>query len=153
MRKEFPKTLLAAVSSLALLGSVGWLGLRVKPAPFPTHPESTPDLSTTDLPSDLPEPVCTHFRVTLGERVPRIETAVVWGRADFKVGGLWTRMRFKSYHVAGREFRRDMGITWYGMPILRGTDAYLGGKGSLKITGLVNMSSTGEKFDQGENLA
>ena len=136
-----------------MLGSAGWLGLRVKPAPFPPHPERTPELSTAELPSVLPEPVRRHFRATLGRQVPKIETAVVWGRAHFKVGALWTRMRFKSYNVAGREFRRDMEITWFGVPVLRGSDAYLGGEGSLKITGLLNTSSGGGNFDQGQNLA
>jgi hypothetical protein len=153
MRKEFAKTIFATGSSLALLGSVGWLGLRVEPAPFPPHSERTLELSTAELPSNLPEPVCRHFRATLGERVPRIESALVWGRADFKVGGLWTRMRFKGYYVSGREFRRNMEITWFGVPVLRGSDAYLGGEGSLEITGLLNTSSRGGTFDQGQNLA
>ncbi len=147
------KAIGGAVGLLALLVGVGWRGLQIKPASYPPHPERTRKLDTAKLPSNLPEPVYRHFRAALGEEVPRIETAVVWGRADFKLNGLWTLMRFKSYHVPGREFCRDMEITWFGMPILRGTDAYLGGKGSLEITGLVNMSSTGEKFDQGENLA
>jgi hypothetical protein len=94
-----------------------------------------------------------HFLATLGGQVPKIETAVVWGRAHFKVGGLRARMRFKSYNVAGREFRRDMEITWFGVPVLRGSDAYLGGEGSLEITGLLNTSSRGGNFDQGQNLA
>jgi hypothetical protein len=153
MRKVLTKTILAAGSSLASLVGVGWLGLRTKPAPFPPHPERTPTLGTVELPSDLPEPVRRHFRETFGGRVPRIGSAVVWGRADFKVGGLWTPMRFKGYYVPGREFRRDMEITWFGMPILRGSDAYLQGKGSLEITGLVNTSSKGETIDQGQNLA
>ena len=153
MRKGFTKTILAAGSSLTSLVGVGWLGLRVKPAPFPPHPERTPALGTADLPSDLPEPVRRHFRATLGAQVPRIGSAVVWGRAEFKVGRLWTPMRFKGNYVPGREFRRDMEITWFGLPILRGSDAYLGGKGSLEITGLLNMSSRGENFDQGQNLA
>jgi hypothetical protein len=153
MRKAFTKSILVAGSSLALLGSAGWLGLRIKPAPFPPHTERTPELGTTELPSDLPEPIRRHFRASLGERVPRIESAVVWGRANFMVGGLWTRMRFKGYYVPGREFRRDMEITWFGIPILRGSDAYLGGEGSLEITGLVNTSSRRENFDQGQNLA
>ena len=147
----------AAVGSLALLGGVGWLGLQVGPAPFPPHPERTRELGTAELPSDLPEPVRRHFRATLGERVPRIETAVVWGRGRFNLNGLlWFPMRFKSYNVAGREFRRDMELTWFGVPVFRGYDAYLGGKGTLKITGLfglIKVSGEGEKFDQGDNLA
>ncbi len=153
MRKGPIKTILAMGSSLALLVGAGWLGFRIKPAPLPPHPERTPELITAELPSDLPEPVRRHFRATLDAQVPRIETAVVWGRANFKVNGLWVPMRLKAYCVSGREFRRDMEITWFGMPVLRGNDAYLDGKGRLDITGLVNMSDEGEKIDQGENLA
>jgi hypothetical protein len=111
-------------------------------------------LGTADLPPDLPEPARGHFRATLGERAPRIETAVVWGR--FNLNGLWFPMRFESYNVAGREFRRDMELAWFGAPVFRGYDAYLDGKGTLKITGLfglIKVSGEGEKFDQGDNLA
>ena len=109
MRKGLTKTILVGGNSLALLAGAAWLGLRVKPAPFPPHPERTPELDTSELPSELPEPVRKYFRATLSEKVPVIESAVVWGRADFKVGRLWTRMRFKGYYIPGREFRRDMG--------------------------------------------
>jgi hypothetical protein len=147
------KAVLGVAGSIALLAGAGWLGLRIKPKPFPPHSERTRQPGSVALPSDLPEPVRRHFRATLGEQVPRIETAVVSGRADFKVKGLWTPMRFKGYYVAGHEFRRDMEITWFRMPILRGTDAYVDGKGSLKISGLLNVSDEGKTFDQGQNLA
>lgn len=141
---------------LALLVGVGWLGLRVKPKPYSLHPEGTRDLDASELPSDLPEPVRRHLRATSGERAPRVETAVVWGRGEFNLNGmLWFPMRFKSYHVAGREFRRDMELTWFGMPILRGYDSYIDGKGTLefsRLLGLVNVSDEGEKLDQGDNL-
>lgn len=154
MRKA-ARMVLAAAGSLALLVGVGWLGLQVKPKPFPPHPERTPELNTTELPSDLPEPVYRHFRATLGEQVPRIETAVVWGRGEFSLMGLWFPMRFKSYHVAGREFRRDMELTWFGLPVFQGYDAYIDGKGALEFTGLLgllNVSDEGEKIDQADNL-
>ena len=144
------------VGALALLAGVGWLGLQVKPNPFEPHPEGTGELDTVELSSDLPEPVYRHFQATLGEQIPRIKTAVVWGRGDFNFNGLWTHVRFKSYHDPGSEFLRDQEISWFGMPILRGVDTYLGGKGSLDITGLfglLNISDSGEKFDQGQNLA
>ena len=134
---------------------MGWLGLQVEPEPFPPHPERTRDLGTAELPLDLPEPVRRHFRAALGEQVPKTETAVVWGRGRFNLFGLWFPMRFKSYHVAGREFRRDMELTWFGRPIFQGYDAYLGGKGTLKFTGLfglLNVSDEGEEMDQGDNL-
>jgi hypothetical protein len=39
-----------AAGSVALLFGVGWLGLRVKPQPFPPHPERTRELETAELP-------------------------------------------------------------------------------------------------------
>jgi len=153
--RRLNKAAFGALGFLALLGSVGWLGLQVEPEPFPPHPERTRDLGTVELPLDLPEPVRRHFRAALGEQVPKTETAVVWGRGRFNLFGLWFPMRFKSYHVAGREFRRDMELTWFGRPIFQGYDAYLGGKGTLKFTGLfglLNVSDEGEEMDQGDNL-
>lgn len=144
---------LIVAGSVALSVGLGWLGLRVRPKPLPTHSERTPELNLVELPAGLPGPVHRHFRATLGEMVPEIETAIVWGRAYFKVKGLWYPMRFKGYYTSGQGFRRDMEITWFGVPILRGSDAYLGGEGSLKITGLLRMTDKGAKVDQGENLA
>jgi hypothetical protein len=155
MRKS-TRVALTVAGLLAVLGGVGWGGLQVKPRPFPPHPERTRDLGTVTLPTDLPEPVGGYIRATIGERVPRIQTAVVWGRGEFNLMGLWFPMRFKSYHVAGREFRRDMELTWFGIPIFRGYDAYINGKGSLEFTGLfglLHVSDEGTKIDQGDNLA
>ena len=119
-----------AVGSLALLGGVGWLGLQVNPAPFPPHPERTRGLGTADLPHDLPEPTRRHFRATLGKGGPRIGTAVVWGRGRFNRNGLlWFPRRFKYHNIAAREFRRDRELTWFGVPVFRSYDAYLGERG------------------------
>ena len=155
MRKS-TRVALTVAGLLAVLGGVGWGGLQVKPRPFPPHPERTRDLGTVTLPTDLPELVGGYIRATIGERVPRIQTAVVWGRGEFNLLGLWFPMRFKSYHVAGREFRRDMELTWFGIPIFRGYDAYINRKGSLEFTGLfglLHVSDEGTKIDQGDNLA
>ncbi len=143
----------AVVGAAVLLAGAGWLGLRIEPGPFPAHSETTPELAAVGLPSGLPEPVRRHYQVAMGDRIPQVETAVMWGRADFKVNGLWTPMRFKSYTVAGRDFRRDMEITWFGHPVLYGSDTYLAGEGRLDISGLVNVSEAGERIDQGQNLA
>ena len=88
------KIVVGAAGTLALLVGLGWLGLQIRPNPFEPHPEGTGELDTAELPSDLPEPVYRHFQATLGEQVPRIETAIVWGRGDFSFKGLWTHVRF-----------------------------------------------------------
>ncbi len=106
------KAIGGAVGLLAFVVGVGWLGLQVNPAPFPPHPESTREPGTAELPSDLPGPVYRHFQAVLGEGVPRIGTAVVWGRGEFNLMGLWFPMRFKSYHEAGRSFRSGIESVW-----------------------------------------
>lgn len=155
MRKSY-KVAITLAGLLALLASLGWAGLQVEPRPFATHPQKTRDEGEVELPPGLPEPVRRNFETALGRRVTKIETAVVWGRGKFNLMGLWFPMRFKSYHVAGREFRRNMELTWFGLPVFRGYDAYIGGKGRLKFTGLfglLHVSDGGEKIDQGDNLA
>jgi hypothetical protein len=150
------KVFMVTGGSLALLVGAGWLGLQIEPKPFPPHPEGTGEMNVAELPSHLPDPVRQYFKATLGEEVPHIGTAVVWGRGYFNLNGLWFPMRFKSYNVAGRQFLRDMELTWFGIPIFRGYDAYLNEKGTLEFTGLLgllNVSDSGDKIDQGDNVA
>jgi len=137
---------------LALLVGLGWVGLQVPPKGFPPHSEKTPALGTVELQSGLPGPVRRYFEAALGEEIPRIESAVLWGRGRLRIKGLWFPVRFKAYYLPGRSFSRLMEITWFGLPILRGVDSYIDGRGGLKITGLVELEETGEKIDQAQNL-
>ena len=70
MRKRRTKVIFAAGGFVAAGAGGSGLGLRVKPEPFPQHPERTRNLETAELPSDLPEPVSRHFRATLGSSFP-----------------------------------------------------------------------------------
>ena len=45
----------AAIVAAAFL--LAWLGLRVRPRPFPPHARRTPELRTVPLPAGLPAPV------------------------------------------------------------------------------------------------
>jgi len=149
--------ILAIVGILGVLASIGWLGLRTPPKGFPPLPHKTRDLGTVELPPSLPKAVYRHFAATLGSQVPKIESAVVWGRARFRLPstrfGLWMPVRFKAYYIAGQDFCRHMEITWFRLPILRGYDSYLKGEGVLKLEGVLNVSETGEKTNQSQNLA
>ncbi len=149
--------ILAIVGILGVLVSIGWLGLRTPPKGFPPHPHKTRDLGTVELPPSLPKAVYRHFAATLGSQVPKIESAVVWGRARFRLPstrfGLWMPVRFKAYYIPGQDFYRHMEITWFRLPILRGYDSYLKGEGALKLEGVLNVSETGEKTNQSQNLA
>lgn len=65
-----------AIGIVALLGT-GWLGLQVKPKPFPTYPEQTSALNTVELPVDLPAPVARYYKTIIGDQIPSPAT-VTW---------------------------------------------------------------------------
>ncbi len=143
------KVIAVIAGSLAALVGIGWVGLRIPPKGFPPPAAKTQDRGSVRLPDNLPEPVYRHFKATLGDEVPKIESAVVWGRASIKTG-LWMPLRFKAYYIPGQHFYRYMEITWFGLPMVKGTDSYLNGEGVMNIAG--NISS-GEKINQGQILA
>ena len=144
--------LLSVFLGLALLVGMGWVGLQVEPKGFPPHPEKTRDRGRVELPSGLPAPVRRYFEAALDGQAPKIESVVLWGRGRLRIKGLWFPVRFKAYYLPGRSFSRQMEITWFGLPVLRGVDSYIDGRGGLKITGLINLEETGEKIDQAQNL-
>jgi hypothetical protein len=44
------------LGTIIVLAATGWLGLQVKPEPFPAYSEQTLDLNTIKLPAGLPQP-------------------------------------------------------------------------------------------------
>ena len=144
---------IAIISIAVVLPGIVWLGFQIEPAGFPPHPEKTQEAGAVGLPSNLPEPVRRYSEEVMGSHVPGIESAVVWGKAKMKLSGIWMPVRFKAYYLPGRTFYRYMEITWFGRPILKGHDSCIDGEGVLKIEGILNMKETGNKMDQGQNLA
>ena len=146
------RVIMAVTRALAALVGIGWLGLQIWPKSFPPHPDKTRELGTIELLSDLPRPVNRHFKAILEGPIPKIETAVVWGRVRLKMSGLWIRVRFKAYYLPGQDFYHYMEFSWFGMPILRGYDSYVDGVGTVEIKGLFKISETGEETNQGQNI-
>ena len=132
---------------LAALAGLGWLGLQVPPKPYPPY-KPGPDLGTVSLPDHLPDLVCKHFQVSIGDALPKVETAVLWGRARLNFG-VWMPARFQVFHVAGYHFVRHIEVTWFGLPVLKVRDEYVNGCGA---TVLPWASITGPEIDQGANL-
>lgn len=132
-----------------LAAGAGWLGLKTEPKSPPPHPETTKDIGTVGLPPDLPAPVQRHFSLTVGERVPLIESAVTWGRARLRISGVWLWATFKAYYIPGTSFYRVIKITWFGRPVLTGIDTYIHGRGTVTIAGAMQA---GEKIDSASNL-
>jgi hypothetical protein len=140
---------LVVAGCLLVLALVAWAGLQVRPRPLgPSGPSE--DLGEVALPADLPDPVKRHFRMSFGPKPPRIETMAIWGRARMKRDRLpWMPVSFWSEQRVGESALQRLVVTWFGLPILRGTDSYVDGRGEMLIG---NQRVVGVEIDQGENL-
>ena len=123
------------VGALAGLLALGWLGLQVSPTPFPAISGESAAPKTLPLPSGLPAPVERFYRLTYGEHIPVIASAVITGRATLRPipGGPALPARFRFIHEAGRNYRHYIEATWFGLPILRVNESYLDGVSHIEL--------------------
>ena len=133
--KRRRRAALWTLGSLAGLLGLGWLGLQVKPAPFPAISGTSAALQTIPLPSGLPAPVERFYRLTYGERIPVITSAIITGRATIRpvAGGPTFPARFRFIHQAGHNYRHYIEATWFGLPILRVNESYLDGVSHIEL--------------------
>jgi Family of unknown function (DUF6544) len=127
------RTILVIAGILVALLLLAWLGLQVKPRPFPAHPERTPELQTVPLPQGLPAPVERFYHQVYGDRVPLIETAVLKGRAAIRPFGITLPARFLFVHNAGQDYRHYIEATWFGLPLMRVNESYLDGNSHYEL--------------------
>lgn len=138
------------IGILITILAVAWSGLKYPPKSLPPHPEETKSMRLISIPSNLPKPVERHFDEVFDLKAPAIETAVVWGKADLRISGIWAPALFKAYYyIPGHDFMREMEITWFGKTVFKGKDSYINGKGSFGIGG---KAESGEKIDSASNL-
>jgi hypothetical protein len=140
--------LLITTGGIGGLLGLGGLGLRVPPRAH-RPPAAVADYGRIKWAETLPRPVYRHFHRAYGNDAPVIQSAVWLGRARFRRGA-WLWMRFAAYHDVGRAFWRDMEVTWFGLPIIRGKDSYVAGQGVMNINGQI---SRGPEIDQGAFLS
>jgi hypothetical protein len=143
------KVLFILLGALIGLVALAWLGLRVKPAPFPAFPQPSEERETIPLPQDLPAPVERFYRRVYGENAPVVESFVVTGRARMRIMGITFPARFRFTHEAGQAYRHYIETTFYGLPLMRVNETYLEGKSRLELPFGVEE---GPKVDQGANL-
>ncbi len=142
--------LLGLVGLAVLVALFGWLGLRLKPKPFPAYPERMPELKTVPLPQDLPAPVARWYRATIGDQIPIIDAAVITGRAKLRFMGIPFLGRYRIVHDAGHGYRHYLEATLFGLPILKVNEVYLDGKSRLELPfGVVENEP---KVDRSANL-
>lgn len=148
------RPLLWGVSLLAALAVVGWAGVQVEPRPFPPVPAATTPPQAVPLPADLPAPVARFYRLTYGERLPVIRSAVISGRARlrFLPGGPAFPARFRFIHEAGQSYRHVIEVTWFGLTFLRVNETYLDGISRQELPWPLPSSVGDPRGAQGANL-
>jgi hypothetical protein len=140
------------VAGLVVLALAGWLGLQIKPRPFPGVSQAQPALATVPLPVSLPPPVERYFRLLYGDRIPVITSAVVTGRGTIRpvAGGPRLPVRFRFTHLAGQDYRHYIEATLFGLPIMQVNEYYVGGKERMVLPWGVEEDNP--KLDQGGAL-
>lgn len=138
------------VVAVVAIVTVAWLGLKV---PAPAYPATTHQLrtpATVPIPEDLPGPVRRFYQGLYGEELPVFESAVLTGRASLRVAGITFPARWRFTHDVGHGYRHEIVATWFGLPLLRVDERYVGGRGRLELPFGVEE---GPAVDQGANLA
>lgn len=147
---DFMQTFLIILAGvLAVFGLFG-LGFLIPARSYRPHAAPSDLSQTLPFRPDLPEPVRRHFRDALGDPAPRMDTAVVWGRAKLHINGIWFPMRWKAWYRPGEAFHRQFEITWFQRRILRGYDYYRDGEGAFVVSG---KEERGAPVDESQNLA
>jgi hypothetical protein len=136
---------------IVAVGIIGWLGLKILPAPFPPFANSSGPLERVPLPAGLPAPVDRYYRILYGETIPVIESAVITGRARLRPFGLfYFPGRFRFTHVAGQDYRHYIEITFFGIPLMKVDERYVDGKSLFEAP--IGVIDNDPKQNQGANL-
>jgi hypothetical protein len=137
-------------SILAALLGLGWVGLQIRPAPFPAVAQPSAPLETMPLPAGLPAPVARFYRETYGEQVPIIHSAVITGRGTLRLSRITLPIRFRFTHDAGQSYRHYIEATLFGLPLLKVNEYYVNDQERMVFPWGVQQDNP--KLDQGGNL-
>ncbi len=144
------QVLLVLTAALALILVVGWIGLQIRPSPFPAFPQQQPRLETVPLPKGLPAPVERFYRKIYGENIPVIKSAVVTGRAEIQPAGpVALPARFRFTHLAGQDYRHYIEAGLFGLPLMKVNERYLDGHAYGETPFGIDE---GDNVDQAANL-
>lgn len=147
------KSVFRILAVLAGLASLGWAGLRIKPKPFPSTIKQARPLATVPLPEDLPAPVARYLKLTYGDEIPVITSAVLTGRATMRPVPFLPAIpaRFRFIHQVGQGYRHYFEMTFFGQTFGVGNEHYLDGKSRLVLP--FGLSDEGPQIDQAANLS
>lgn len=145
---------------LLLLGGllgIGWMGLKIKPEPFPKFTGKPSSFDTLPLPKTLPLPVFRFYQKIATDDLPMICSAVITARGKIKLGKISFNSRMRFTHDAGHDYRHYIELTWFGQPIVKVNEHYRDGVGYMELPGetledLPELNSSGNQALWGEAL-
>jgi hypothetical protein len=116
-----------ALAVLAI-GATGWLGIQIRPKPFPQFSQKESIVKTAPLPGGLPDPVERFYSTLYGDEIPLVDTAVILGRGVLKpFMNIPLPARFVFVHNAGKDYRHYFEATFFGIPLLKVNEGYIDG--------------------------
>lgn len=137
------------VAVVAIVLALTYLGLQVRPRPFPDYPAPSGAAETVPLPKGLPAPVERFYRAAYGDQVPVVRSVVVTGRARIRPFGLWLPARYRFTHDAGKGYRHYIEATWFGIPVMKVNERYVDLEARMELPWL---KDEGPKLDQAANI-
>ncbi len=148
--KRIVEILLFIAIGIALLVFLVWLGLQIRPAPFPALAQPNGNIETMALPGNLPAPVARFYQKIYGAKIPVIKSAVISGWADVRPAGpAYIPARFRFIHDSGKDYRHYIEAGLFGLPLMRVDERYLDGRARGVTPFGVDQ---GDKVDQAANL-
>ncbi|GAP22011.1 DUF6544 family protein [Leptolinea tardivitalis] len=142
--------LMIVLLALAIFALILWVGLQVSPRPFADYHGKPAEIKTIPLPEGLPQPVERYYRVVYGDEIPVITSAVLTGHATLRpFGPVFLPARFRFTHLAGKDYRHYIEVTFFNIPILKVNERYLDKKARMELP---FATDEGDKLDQAANL-
>ncbi len=82
--------------------------------------------------------------------MPVIKTAMVKGKAIYRISNLWMPVVYHTWIENGTGFLRELEFYWYGKVILKGVDFWIKGIGALRVNGVIRMNETGKNVAESQ---
>jgi hypothetical protein len=142
---------LSAAAAAAAIGGLGWWGLQVRPAPFPSDRSGAAGPETVAVPSDLPAPVARFARAAFAGSLPVTGTAIITGRGTLTLGPVTFPARFRFIERGGRDYRHYIECTWFGLPLFKVNEWYVDGRLRQQLP--VGTIANAPKADRAASLA
>jgi hypothetical protein len=140
------------VAGLGALLGLGWLGLQVQPPPLPSYRLPSIARGSVPIPSDVPPPVQRYYRAVFPTgSVPVVESAVLSGRGHLTLSSVTMPIRWRFIHQSGQAYRHFFEATWFGMPMFKVNEWYLGGH--LRMDTPAGVLADDPLADRAANLA